>query len=165
MNKVTVCGLSYQSNFIDGHEQAELVRIIDGQPWLTDLKRRVQHYGYKYDYRKRAVSRDAYLGPLPEWAQPIARRLLNETAFTREPDQLIVNEYEPGQGIASHTDCEPCFDAVIASISLGSVCVMDLTSPEGSIHEFLLEPGSLLVLDGDARYRWKHGIRPRKSDR
>ena len=28
---------------------------MDARPWLSDLKRRVQHYGYKYDYRARAI--------------------------------------------------------------------------------------------------------------
>ena len=69
----------------------------------------------------------------------------------------------PGQGIASHTDCRPCFEGVICSLSLASGCIMDMTND--NIKKFIyLEPMSLLVLQGDARYCWKHGIAPRKSD-
>jgi alkylated DNA repair dioxygenase AlkB len=30
--------------------------------------------------------------------------------------------------------------------------------------EFLLEPGSLIALTGEARYNWTHGITQRKMD-
>ena len=54
-------GLSYIPNFITRDEERALIEAIDQQSWLTDLKRRVQHYGYKYDYKARAVTDDAYL--------------------------------------------------------------------------------------------------------
>ena len=44
------------------------------------------------------------------------------------PDQLIVNEYQPGQGISAHIDCEPCFKNTIVTVSLGSVYEMDFIS-------------------------------------
>lgn len=40
-------------------------------------------------------------------------------------DQLIVNQYEPGQGIESHIDKPALFEGIIASISLGSDCFME----------------------------------------
>lgn len=33
-------------------------------------------------------------------------------------DQAIINEYLPGQGIAAHVDCEPCFGDEIGVVSL-----------------------------------------------
>lgn len=39
-------------------------------------------------------------------------------------DQLIVNEYEPGQGINPHIDNIKLFKSDIASLSLGSDCIM-----------------------------------------
>jgi alkylated DNA repair dioxygenase AlkB len=39
-------------------------------------------------------------------------------------NQTIVNEYRPGQGIAAHVDCVPCFGATILSLSLGSSSVV-----------------------------------------
>ncbi|MEO0410804.1 MAG: alpha-ketoglutarate-dependent dioxygenase AlkB [Pseudomonadota bacterium] len=35
-----------------------------------------------------------------------------------------MNEYTPGQGIAPHVDCVPCFGPFAASLSLGSSCEM-----------------------------------------
>lgn len=43
---ITIPGLHYCSGHIDKTEQQKLLYIIEQQPWLTDLKRRVQHYGY-----------------------------------------------------------------------------------------------------------------------
>lgn len=59
--EIDISGLSYIPDFISAQEQACLLSQIDQQPWLTDLKRRVQHYGYKYDYKARTVGGDAYL--------------------------------------------------------------------------------------------------------
>ena len=46
-----------------------LLSRIDNQQWLGDLKRRVQHYGFKYDYRERKVNLELRIGALPEWLQ------------------------------------------------------------------------------------------------
>lgn len=158
-------GLSYLPNYISAQEQDFLIRQIDQQPWLPDLKRRVQHYGYKYDYKARTIDQQLFLGPLPEWLQVFARRLTDDTIFHRQPEQIIVNEYLPGQGISPHIDCTPCFRDIIVSLSLGSDCRMEFshvaTKQKKSIH---LAPGSLVVLSDDARYHWEHAIPARKSD-
>ncbi len=159
-------GLTYLSDFIDAQDEADLIRLIDAQPWITELKRRVQHYGYRYDYKARNVSPESRLGPLPEWLAPCCDRLHTNGFFPQPPDQVIVNEYQPGQGIAPHIDCVPCFTDTIASLSLGSPCIMEFTNIETQQKiPVLLEPHSLVVLTGDARYRWQHAIPHRKTDR
>ncbi|WP_299829800.1 alpha-ketoglutarate-dependent dioxygenase AlkB, partial [uncultured Roseobacter sp.] len=146
-------------------EADRLVREIDAAPWRTDLKRRVQHYGYRYDYKARQVRRENYLGPLPELFQGLAERLTAEGYFQIVPDQVIVNEYQPGQGISAHIDCQPCFGEAIASLSLLSACVMRFASQTHSQQtELQLQPASLLVLKGDARHMWTHAIPSRKTD-
>lgn len=159
-----IAGLHYIADFIDEKTEATLIQTIDAQPWIMDLRRRVQHYGYRYDYKVRGLASDLYLGPIPEWLQPFCQKLQSEGYFSHIPDQVIVNEYLPGQGIASHTDCIPCFGDTIASISLGSGCQMDFINGEARTSHYL-EPQSLLVLSGKARYHWKHGIAARKSDK
>lgn len=158
-------GLSYVPDYLSPSEQTELLLIIDAQPWLTDLKRRVQHYGYRYDYKKRAIDSSMYLGALPDWAQRLAQRLHDDGHIAVVPDQLILNEYLPGQGISPHVDCVPCFGDTILSLSLGSPCVMDFTSLKGKRHiPVLLEAGSLVVMKDESRYQWKHAIAPRLRD-
>jgi alkylated DNA repair dioxygenase AlkB len=158
-------GLAYVPAYLDPEAQPSLLATIDAQPWLSDLRRRVQHYGYRYDYTRKALDDSLYLGPLPDWAATLAQRLHADGFIAAVPDQLIVNEYLPGQGIASHVDCVPCFGDTVLSLSLGGPCVMDLTHISSrTAVSLLLEPGSLLVLRDAARYAWRHGIAARKSD-
>lgn len=160
-----VPGMSLLPEFITEDEERELLSVIDQQPWLADLQRRVQHYGYRYDYTARQVTADLYLGVLPDWLQPLATRLHCEGLFATPPDQVIVNEYQPGQGTAPHVDCIPCFGGTIASLTLGSGCLMDFThSNTAQKTSLFLPPCSLLLLQGDARYHWQHGIAKRKKD-
>jgi alkylated DNA repair dioxygenase AlkB len=158
-------GLTYLENYISEDEADRLVQKIDAAPWRADLKRRVQHYGYRYDYKARQARREDYLGLLPELFQQLAERLTIEGYFQAVPDQVIVNEYQPGQGISAHIDCQPCFGETIASLSLLSACVMRFASQTPSQQmELHLQPASLLVLKGDARHLWTHAIPPRKTD-
>ena len=158
-------GLTLVAGFLPSERQDELLDRIDASPWRTDLKRRVQHYGWRYDYRTRRVAASDRLGPLPDWLVPVSERLASDGWFEALPTQAIVNEYEPGQGIAAHVDCEPCFGDTIASLSLGGRCMMTLRERDGSGRcDLVLEPGSLLVLRGPARYAWTHEIAARKSD-
>jgi|TARA_A100001391_G_scaffold63912_1_gene39786 alkylated DNA repair dioxygenase AlkB len=155
----------YMPNYVDEACELALLHAIDNSAWLGDLKRRVQHYGFRYDYRARRVTDESRLGPLPDWLEVLAGRLWKDSIFQAQPDQVIVNEYLPGQGIAPHVDCEPCFGETIASLSLGSACLMDFSNiHSGNTATQVLAPRSLLVLSGEARFNWTHGIPARKSD-
>ena len=162
-------GLIYVDDFVSEAEEAELLHLLDVDhvdDWLPDLLRRVQHYGYKYDYRQRRVDRTMELGPLPDSLRSIADRIAVETSMSTPFDQAIVNEYEPGQGIAEHIDCEPCFGDMVATLSLGSDIEMQFGHrPTGGQHHQRLRRRSLAILSGPARYEWTHSIAKRKSDR
>jgi alkylated DNA repair dioxygenase AlkB len=156
-------GLTHIPDYISASDEELLLKAIDERPWLSELRRRVQHYGYKYDYKSRNIDTTMKIGPLPDFTNLLKAKMLRDGYFEKEPDQLIINEYEPGQGISTHVDCEPCFGEHIASVSLGSGCMMTFikgTEP----HEIYLEPRCVLALTGPARYEWKHGILARKSD-
>lgn len=159
-------GLQYIPDYIDEVQHDSLLVRIDEQQWLDDLKRRVQHYGFKYDYRSRKVNLNMHIGALPEWLQDLGRKLHRDDLMPENADQVIVNEYKPGQGISSHIDCEPCFKDTIVSLSLGSSCVMNFTNKFDRKHiiPVWLAPRSIVVLRDEARYRWLHGIAARKSD-
>lgn len=163
----TIEGLTYLPNWISQTEHDNLLQEIDKMPWETTLKRRVQQYGFRYDYRKAKnmvmSHKDNYIGPLPEFLQQVATRLFDEKIFTEIPDEVLVNEYLPGQGIANHIDCLPCFDDTVVSLSLGSQCIMDLKKEDKTIYKHL-EKNSILILKGESRYEWSHGIRANKSD-
>ena len=145
-------GLELKEDYISIAKEQELIAIIDSLPWLNDLKRRVQHYGFKYDYKVRGNIE--YLGEVPEFLKEI------DVGFPF--NQVIINEYLPGQGIAPHIDLG-VFGSMIASLSLGSSCVMEFTKGSSTIPLFL-PPCSLLTMQDESRYYWKHSIPARKSN-
>lgn len=158
-------GALYLPSFISSEEEEVLVSHLDGGAWNTDLKRRVQHFGYRYDYKARSVTSDAYLGPLPGWIEHLKERLVAKGLFASAPDQIIANEYLPGQGISAHVDCVPCFDDTIVSLSLLSHCEMVFRDKRSNAKlAVVLEPRSAVVVAGTARYEWTHEIPARKSD-
>ena len=95
----------------------------------------------------------------------LCRTIVSFMLPSYSPSQLIINEYQPGQGIANHVDCEPCFGETIISVSLGCNCVMDFINLKTKEKiEVMLEPRSLVIISGEARHNWTHGIATRKTD-
>ena len=159
-------GLSLIPDFINWKEHDALIDYIDNQPWMTELTRRVQHYGYKYNYQARTISSKMKIAPLPIWVDTIKNRILETKLMDHKPEQMIINEYLPGQGISRHIDCEPCFGNTIISVSLGSPTIMEFTNVKSKKRVPVLLPiCSAVVLKDEARYKWMHGIPSRKTDR
>lgn len=168
-NARQIDGLSIYHDFVNKDEERELLVNLDKAEWLSDLKRRVQHYGYKYDYKARRLDKTFYIGEIPNWMTFLFKRLQKQNIIAFNPDQAIVNEYINDQGISPHIDCEPCFGDTIISISLGGQCVMNFQKEQiVKDHDkvpLLILPRSLIVMAGESRYTWYHGIPPRKSDK
>ena len=96
--------------------------------------------------------------------------------------QAIVNLYHPGEGISPHVDLLNRFGDGIVGVSLGSGTSMRFAraqtprgkgdverdgagGDDGDYHEVWLPLRSVLVLTGEARYEWMHGIFPRMRDK
>ena len=112
--QLDVPGLTYVPHFLSEAEERSIIEEIGRVDWSQELRRRVQHYGWRYDYRARHVDPTMRLGSLPAWAAVIARRLVDRGLVPRMADQLIVNEYVGNQGISAHVDSEPSFADGIA---------------------------------------------------
>lgn len=155
-------GLELIVEFINEDEERELLETIDNSLWDATMNRRVQHYGWKYDYKLRKVNESAYLGELPGWAKGLAKRLVESGFVTEEPDQVIVNEYCGKQGISKHMDCIECFRGPIVTISLREAWEMIFTrsSSRGTSERFpqVLPRRSAAILSGEARTDWLHEI-------
>jgi hypothetical protein len=77
--------------------------------------------------------------------------------------QLILNLYAPGTGISAHIDLPTRFSDGILALSLGSGCAMNFVRGSEQ-HALWLPPNSALVLSGEARWEWSHGIAARAGD-
>ncbi|XP_053399795.1 alkylated DNA repair protein alkB homolog 8-like isoform X2 [Mercenaria mercenaria] len=150
---------------------AEIIKSVNWQD--SDIKgqqgllkhRRVKHYGYEFKYDINNVDPDDPLPDgIPDVYKPMLDRLLDNGVIKYYPDQLTVNQYQPGQGIPPHVDTTTAFEDGLVSLSLGSQVLMEFRHPDGRHLSVLLPPRSLLIMTGESRYIWSHGITPRKSD-
>ena len=152
-------------DFVTPAEEERILLRIGAAPWMTELRRRVQHYGWRYDYR--GASRPIPAAPFPRWAEVMADRLCERFAGVL-PVQCIVNEYRPGQGIGMHAD-HGDFGPVVASLSLAADWPMRFR--RRSVRPYarggmpgdevvVLPRRSVLVLAGAAHRDWMHGIDP-----
>ncbi|KAF0896179.1 hypothetical protein E2562_019668 [Oryza meyeriana var. granulata] len=150
--------------FTDAHNQA--MRFGDLPSWAVELSAVIHEAICVGDVNASCgvelKNEDEDACPLPSdllWRKPLF-------------DQLIANRYKPGEGICAHVDLMR-FDDGIAIVSLESPCVMHFSRAEQEVvvcdtlesgHAestkipVYLNPGSLVLMSGDARYLWKHEI-------
>eukprot|EP00929_Paragymnodinium_shiwhaense_P076144 TRINITY_DN39091_c0_g1_i1.p1 TRINITY_DN39091_c0_g1~~TRINITY_DN39091_c0_g1_i1.p1 ORF type:complete len:239 (+),score=24.84 TRINITY_DN39091_c0_g1_i1:168-884(+) len=178
-------GLKYCTDFVTPEEESELVNIIDaggGEHWIRFIRRAQQFFGIKYYQTSHkcpdlqptgASSMDDQFGrpltELPHWLLP---RVLQTGAFdgTTGINQVAANDYRERAGIGVHVE-DPAAGGTICALSLLSPVEFTLSrAPDGKpvpkerreredCVKVLLEPRSLLVLQGDSRYMWAHCIR------
>ena len=98
--------------------------------------------------------------------------------------QAIINLYRPGEGISPHVDLLRRFGDGIVGVSLGdrgvamrfaraeaeardtgNASTADVGEDGDDGYEVWLPSRSVLVLTGEARYKWTHGIAPRLGDK
>jgi alkylated DNA repair dioxygenase AlkB len=78
--------------------------------------------------------------------------------------QVILNLYQPGQGITPHVDLPNRYADGILGVSLIGGTSMVFSHDRGERHEVYLPPRSVYVLTGEARWVWSHGIEERTMD-
>ncbi|KAF8183838.1 hypothetical protein K438DRAFT_1907951 [Mycena galopus ATCC 62051] len=103
--------------------------------------------------------------------EPTLPSEIHALLFPRNPTrarQAILNLYYPGEGIIPHVDLLRRFGNGIVGVSLGSSCVMEFAPVESESTadkaQLFLPERSVIVLSGDARYAWTHGIEKRTAD-
>lgn len=112
---------------------------------------------------------------LPPWLAVISAALVERGIFPAHlaPNHVLVNQYQPGEGIMPHTD-GPLYHDCVVILSLGFPAVMSFRprlSPDeiGSVPtaielenrnsaNILLRPNSLLCFSNDAYTSYLHGI-------
>uniref|UniRef100_A0A1A8FR29 tRNA (carboxymethyluridine(34)-5-O)-methyltransferase n=4 Tax=Nothobranchius korthausae TaxID=1143690 RepID=A0A1A8FR29_9TELE len=167
-------GLVLVEDFVSPEEEAQLLAAVDWSSAHEDVSgsaqkalkhRRVKHYGFEFRYDNNNVDKDKPLPAcLPGECLPVLERCLRDGHINLMPDQLTINQYESGQGIPPHVDTHSAFEDTILSLSLGAKAVMEFRHPDGRVVAVVLPSRSLLVMKGESRYLWTHGITPRKFD-
>ncbi|XP_041464023.1 alkylated DNA repair protein alkB homolog 8-like [Lytechinus variegatus] len=163
-------GLVIIPDFIDERLEHKLVNSIDWQSSSEKVNqslkhRKVKHHGYEFKYTTNNIDRDQPLpGGMPKLYDHVINRIMETGHVQFKPDQLTINQYQPGQGIPPHVDTHSAFEDAIISLSLESQVVMEFIDPEGHQVPIVLPRRSLLIMTEEARYKWTHGIIPKKTD-
>ncbi|KAJ2493142.1 hypothetical protein IWW37_000792 [Coemansia sp. RSA 2050] len=175
-------GLFYVANFIsEQEEQAVLAYIREDEEresaanggtdkWHRIQERFVKHYGHSFDYQTKHVGDAAKTASqqLPLWSQSFIERMNKRIpSHALEPDMLTIQRYPPGAGISFHVDSHTAFTDTLAVLSMGTPVQMGFRkpgAPQAAQMSLDLEPRSLLLLTGEARYAWEHAIRIRRTD-
>ncbi|KAH9298187.1 hypothetical protein KI387_029869, partial [Taxus chinensis] len=170
-------GLWLCKNFLSPQQQEELLHCIQQERWFEEPpKNQAMRFGDLPEWALKLCGQVQFaICSYPavckicnistscshedEKCMPLSLELLG-----REPlfDQMIVNVYQPAEGICAHVDLAR-FEDGIAIISLESACVMEFTHENDrtlALNKFpiLLVEGDLLLLSGEARYNWLHEI-------
>ncbi|CAH2979190.1 unnamed protein product [Chilo suppressalis] len=161
-------GLRIIEDFITSEEEKELITLFDWAENIesSNLKNRlVKHYGYEFRYGSNDVDLDSPLPEkIPEEFNILWKRLRQHDWDLGKPDQLTVNKYSPGHGIPMHVDKHSPFGDTILSLSLGSSIVMDWKHHDSKYVPVVVKGRSMLIMQGEARYDWQHGIQSRTWD-
>ncbi|XP_055599137.1 alkylated DNA repair protein alkB homolog 8 [Uranotaenia lowii] len=162
-------GLIVSRDFIDESFEKMLMQSVnwDEEDCGTLKHRRVRHFGYEFLYGTNNIDRSKPLQQnIPKELDSLWEKLKQQhpNLSWHVPDQLTVNRYEVGQGIPPHVDTHSAFQDPIVSLSLGSDIVMDFRNTKGCHVSVDVPRRSLLIMSGESRYGWTHGITPRKMD-
>jgi alkylated DNA repair dioxygenase AlkB len=156
-----VPGFSMRINYLSVAEEIELLARVNEGVWDTEWRRRVQRFGAGYG----PANNRAVIATFPGWLAELAQQVGRDAGFERFPENCVINEYLPGQGIAPHKDYLN-FGSKVACVSLGSHVSLDFYSADRKEKRTVDVPArSLWVIEGEARYEWLHGIAPRLHDK
>lgn len=157
-------GLRYVEEFLTTHEEAALLEQVRSCA-LTSARykeytalRKTLHFGFGYDFDSNQLT---CADPVPAWLFCLRERVANEAALpATDFAQALITEYAPGTPLGWHRDV-PHYE-VIVGVSLLGHCEMRLRPYQSTDRRLIiklpLEPRSLYVMRGAARWEWQHAV-------
>jgi alkylated DNA repair protein alkB family protein 8 len=101
---------------------------------------------------------------MPLQIYKLSETVVEQKIVSIQPDQVIINEYAPGEGLRPHKD-RNYFENQICGVNLGSGCIMRFIKIAGKdVVDVEMPRRSVYVMQDDARYKWHHSVPPRKKD-
>lgn len=154
-------GFEYIPDFISPEEEESLgerLSVLTYRPARMrgrTSRREMHYYGFEYVAQSRALIQ--LPGLMPPWLLSLRARCAAAADSDADAfDQVIVTRYGEGAVISPHTDHVTLFGPTVIGVSLLSAVDMVFQAPSGGRISHRLEPQSLYVLRGEARYAWKH---------
>lgn len=163
MTNPCIQGLYIQNDIITNEQEQSIIKWLDTREWSTALPRRTQHFGYEYGYKSfKLTPAAAFDGPILQLSS-----WLNNTKILEGADQCIVNEYTRDQKIGKHIDRTDIFGPKIVSVSIGDDTnfIFKNTETNDKVEVHVPSRSIIIIMTGDARYKWTHEIPKRLSVR
>lgn len=158
-------GLFYIQNYLTSSEtnmiQAKISNEINLEPISKKPNsRRVAHYGYYYSYNKTGLTPAPQI---PHYLEKIVneKRINNLLGFNliKIPfEQVIINEYKPGQEINYHTDHKILFGPIIVCITVGQAVPIHFKL-DNEVKIINVAANSMYIMTDEARNLWKHYLK------
>ncbi|KAI3425123.1 hypothetical protein D9Q98_008895 [Chlorella vulgaris] len=147
----------YIPNYVSTEEeQALLTDLRASKQWRTVSGRRLQNLG-GIIHKQGLIS-----APLPSWLQPLVARLAAETGIygnvggdVGQPNHVLVNAYQPGEGILPHED-GPLYHPAVAILGLGAPAVVRFAHKRSNTQADA-DAAAMAAVGGDAHV-YKHQL-------
>lgn len=164
------CGIEtvqHVADWITPAEETALIRCIDEAPqvlWTTLRGRRLQSLGGQPCAPPQCMTHE----PLPPWVESVCNQLVRCGIFPADapPNHVLLNEYQPGQGIDAHKD-GPLYAPHVAILSLGSHATFEFledSAARPALVSLLLPSRGLLLFTHDAYESHLHTVPPVVED-
>lgn len=150
-----VDGLHVQHRFLGEAATAALLADLTKYPFLPYPGKTCQEFGWNTSF----YIEHPTLPYLPPSLQRVGGQLFELGLLPRIPNYVLVNRYEPGQGIHPHVD-DPWYDDGIAVLSIGESALMGFAANASFCGMTAFYDGTLMAMQREARYRWTHTMFP-----
>jgi len=158
-------GWRYQPDFVPATEENRLLDVIATLPFQGarykewTARRRIVSYGGRYDF-SRNILKPAE--PIPQFLQPLRQQAAKWGMLPIESlNHATIAEYQPNTQLGWHRDV-PEFEMVIGISLAGRARMRFRPYPHQkgrrTVFAIELEPGSIYLLSGPARWAWQHAI-------
>jgi alkylated DNA repair dioxygenase AlkB len=164
-------GMRYETGFLSPQEEQHWIAFAQSLP-LKEMnykgytaKRRVVSFGGKYDYTANRLDEGP---PIPRELHPLREKVAAWLGVAPEVfAHVLVAEYREGTPLGWHRDV-PDFEDVVG-VSLLSEAVMRFrpyppdAPKKADILKLAVQPRSIYLLHGPARWEWQHSVAPTKQ--
>ncbi len=163
-------GFTYAPGFLTGAQEAQLLERVQALPFQEAqykewrARRRVVSFGGSYDFSRQQL-RPA--PPIPEFLHALRAQAAAWAALA--PARLqhaMIAEYRPATQLGWHRDV-PNFEDVIGVSLLGHARMRFRPWPprpnQRSSCAIELEPRSVYLMRGAARWQWQHAVSPTRE--
>jgi alkylated DNA repair dioxygenase AlkB len=164
-------GMRYEREFLTPAQEQALIELVRGLP-LAEMRyksytarRRVLSFGGSYDFD---ANRLKAAQPIPESLHPLRAQVADWLGIPpADFTQALVAEYREGTPLGWHRDV-PDFEDVVG-VSLLNEAVMRFrpyppdAPKKADVLKVTVEPRSIYLLRGEARWGWQHSVSPAKA--